>query len=502
MKEKFWVNILCICFTLTLFGYGQKNFLIKGKVTEVYGAPVQGATVTLDSAELSAETDENGNFVISYGNSVNIGEWENRNKQKSYVGHLQLPIASSMNIHYSINSLKGELVESNTFNVKEAGIYSLWLTGLIPRSVKTGIYLIKINAGAKVFSHIVCNIAQYRNRYPVITRVSGYSSASLLKVSANVWDSLKITKDNYSTVTLPLDKDTVDLGNIEFSDTPLDSGALVATWHMVNVSIGVNEGDANIITIKDRVIMVDAGLTLEAKTALIPFLKEKNITVVHDFFLSHAHFDHYQGVREMLKEKIKIKNFYMTVPPKNLCDLDSECDFADFEQFIIDLEAKGANIIEPETGQVYNLPYGSKIEIVMAQKGPSATMDSPTIDDMSLIMKWTAGLKTVLFTGDVNVGLNAHLTAEQLNADILKVPGHGTRKENFNTFFTKVSPENALIPATSWVWCDSRGWQNKKYFGAQKIPVYINGIHGNVTVSMHTHTYKITPENPGAVCTY
>jgi beta-lactamase superfamily II metal-dependent hydrolase len=67
----------------------------------------------------------------------------------------------------------------------------------------------------------------------------------------------------------------------------------LASWHMVNVNSGSLQGDANLITIGDQVIMIDAGYLKEAQAALIPYLREKNIRHVHHFFISHPHRDHY-----------------------------------------------------------------------------------------------------------------------------------------------------------------------------------------------------------------
>jgi competence protein ComEC len=102
-----------------------------------------------------------------------------------------------------------------------------------------------------------------------------------------------------------------------------------------------------------------------------------------------------------------------------------------------------------------------------------------------------------LFTGDLNHALGAWLAHSDfdLAADVLKVPHHGAEGCAPNEFFARVHPKAALVPAPKSLWLSDRSKQIRDYFAEQKIPTYVSGIDGNVTVVMTTQGFTIRTEH-------
>ena len=270
----------------------------------------------------------------------------------------------------------------------------------------------------------------------------------------------------------------------------------VVTWHMVDVNFSRLQGDANLIQIDDQVIMIDAGLAIEAKKSLIPYLEKLKIKHVDHFFVSHPHRDHYEGIAALWENDIEIKNLYVKNPPKHICDREIPwgCNFQHVQNFINYSKESGINVHHPKTGFVLELPYSSRMEILHAQEDdlPDKKID---VNDLSLIMKWNIYDFSVLFTGDLNRNLGNYLSTDsRMQADFLKIPHHGGRSLAPNSFFNTVSPDFALVPGPKWIWCGERGNQVRQWVYKNKLPHWVNGLNGHVRVEFNQNNGKVFSE--------
>jgi len=74
------------------------------------------------------------------------------------------------------------------------------------------------------------------------------------------------------------------------------------------------------------------------------------------------------------------------------------------------------------------------------------------------------------------------------------VPHHGTESVAPNVFFEKVAPKYALVPAPKHLWLSKRSERIRNWFLNNKIPVYVNGISGNIQVSVNGNNLTVTSE--------
>lgn len=263
---------------------------------------------------------------------------------------------------------------------------------------------------------------------------------------------------------------------------------------MINVNSGTLQGDAHLLVIDNIVVMIDSGYASEARSHLVPYLRRLGIRQVDHFFVSHPHFDHYEGLKEIINDGVRIENLYYKVPDPTVSD--PFYDATHFASHMSFAKSNGAKIHHPTTGFRLDLPNGSYIDLIHAQEGnlPNKPVD---VNDLSLIMRWRIDAWTVLFTGDLNQTVGQWLADNRdVSADVLKVPHHGGRSIAPETFFSAVNPDYAAVPGPEWVWCGERGDIARNWLGERKIPTWVNGIDGHVVFKFEGINMSVNAENP------
>ena len=197
--------------------------------------------------------------------------------------------------------------------------------------------------------------------------------------------------------------------------------------------IDVGLGDAVYCEFPDGSnMLIDGGGNWNSKydigeATISPFLWNKGVTKIDRMILTHAHFNHYQGLTAVVKN-FKIKNFIMTAGTSD------EAEYLELMKIIADKKipvtriTAGENI---ETGRV-------KTEVLWPEKLRDNT------DENSIVLKFTYGTFSALLCGDISKIVQNKLTEEEISADILMVPGHGKKKLLLD-FLNQVEPEYAII---------------------------------------------------------
>ncbi len=275
-----------------------------------------------------------------------------------------------------------------------------------------------------------------------------------------------------------------------------------ATWHMINVNTGKLQGDANLIQTGGSTIMIDGGYYGEAKQSLVPYLAHLGITKIDHFFVSHPHRDHYEGLRALLEANVTVSHLYLRTPPQHICDREIPwgCNMTDITALVNEAKAYGITIHRPEAGLRYDFDSDSSFEILHAQKDDLAT-DTIDVNDLSLIIQWSINGSTVLFTGDLNMKVGTLLSGDpRMASDFLKMPHHGASSLAPNTFFEKVNPVGVLVPGPKWIWCGDRGERVRTWVEQRRVPVWVNGIDGNVRIDFFNDHVSVTPEHNSPDC--
>lgn len=244
--------------------------------------------------------------------------------------------------------------------------------------------------------------------------------------------------------------------------------------------LAVGEGDAAYIHTPDgRDIMLDAGDKKNGSVTyytIRPFLLARGVNDLEAVIVSHNDDDHSGGVPE-LAGNFPIETLYLPVV--------SESGFRDLENAV---KADNTETVYLTAGDRIDLGAGVTMEILW----PTASAKG---DDnaLSLVAKIRYGDFSTLFTGDIDGdAITALKTASaDLEADILKIPHHGSKYSYDEEFYEAVGADAAIISVGK----NSYGHPDKKiinYFKNVDTEVYRTDTCGAVTVTSDGSGYEIT----------
>ena len=226
---------------------------------------------------------------------------------------------------------------------------------------------------------------------------------------------------------------------------PVASGyAYYAYNERFNVDIRVNiidvgNGDAIIVEAPKGVrILIDGGGFHTGdfdvgKSILTPILLSKKILTLDYVINTHPHGDHLGGIPTILRD-FKVKNF------STGSYFISREKFVDLMKL---LRGKKIPLTTWKRGDKFLLKNG--MEIVVLNPGPETGTDD--LNNASLVMRIGYGNFSILFAGDIGSDVEEKLilAGNNLRADVLKIPHHGSRYSSSHEFLSAVQPKIALL---------------------------------------------------------
>lgn len=265
-------------------------------------------------------------------------------------------------------------------------------------------------------------------------------------------------------------------------------------WTAINVNSTAQQGDAHLISKNGHYILIDTGAVSYSKSVLIPFLRSQGVTKIDHIYISHPHSDHYGGVVPLIESGIQIGAIHMTLPPKKQMKIEYwSGKYSDLLE--IEAVAKKHNIpvLAIKVGEKITFGKQSFIKVLYCYDGIHTPIGKTDINDMSAIMMIVDGTNRFLLTGDLNHGIGKYLAlhADDIQADILKAPHHGTETFAPDIFFKKVDPKVLIVPAPKSLWCSKRSERSRRLALENNYTTYINGFHGHITVTSDGNKYTI-----------
>lgn len=206
--------------------------------------------------------------------------------------------------------------------------------------------------------------------------------------------------------------------------------------------LDVGQGLSVVIQTQKHVLVYDAGPPLGEEDAgqrvILPYLKNKGMTKIDTFVISHGDSDHRGGAFSLI-QRIPVEKILTSVPEK------------------FHLAARSIPVISCQNGQTWNW---EGVTFRMMYPPPERGHQG---NNSSCVLRIEAAGGALLLTGDIEKEAEAYLVAhskEQLPARILVAPHHGSKTSSTLAFITAVAPDYVFFPV---------GYQNRFHFPKKEV---------------------------------
>jgi len=259
-----------------------------------------------------------------------------------------------------------------------------------------------------------------------------------------------------------------------FSCGSKDSKSITAYPEMTVTFFDVGKADSIVINTENSTVIIDCGEKGDGKE-IVQFLEDKGITTVDYLIITHYDKDHVGGASKVIKS-LDVKN---VLAP----DYDEESDEVEKYQ-----KALAGKNITPQrlTSDISFELDGASYDII----APEETFYGEDNDnDFSLVTKMVYHDVSFLFTGDaMEQRLDEIMDIGKCN--LLKVPYHGRKLDNFTDFLQNVQPDCAVV-------CTSANEFSSKTENALSdlnIKTYATCYNGRITASSNGVDLSISSE--------
>ena len=265
-----------------------------------------------------------------------------------------------------------------------------------------------------------------------------------------------------------------------------DSGApSTTTQTSTNVTIkfiDVGQGEAILIALPEKTMLIDAGPTGSAPK-IAQVLQKLGRNKIDYLVATHPDEDHIGGMADVISNT-QIGTIYAPNKTNNT---------ATYRKFLTAIQNNNLQITLAEAGTIIDQTDSYKLEILW----PKKDANFPDTNDYSIIIKLTVGNKTFLFTGDAPT--NAILNSNPDHIDVLKVSHHGSRTGTSEVLIHKLSPTYAVL---SYALDNSYGHPMQSVLNALRkhsVEVWGTGANGTITITCDGTNIDISGEKPGTV---
>ena len=248
--------------------------------------------------------------------------------------------------------------------------------------------------------------------------------------------------------------------------------------------LDVGQGDSALITMPDGTTLLvdgggnpnDAGRRI-GETVVSEYLWWRGLSQIDYVLATHADADHIDGLNDVLKN-FSVRAALIARRPR---------DDPEFEKFSQTLTETGTNSETIQAGDV--IRFG---EVEINVLWPPNGGDTSTNND-SVALRIQFGERSILLTGDIEQVAERSLLAsqQQLSADVVKVPHHGSKTSSTEGFVLATKPQLAIIS----VGRNSRfGHPHKEVvdrWKANGATVLTTGEYGTITLTTNGHDLNL-----------
>jgi competence protein ComEC len=170
------------------------------------------------------------------------------------------------------------------------------------------------------------------------------------------------------------------------------------------------------------------------ETVVAEYLWWRGLDRVDYVLATHADADHIDGLNDVLAN-FTVRSAFVGRTPQN--DIE-------YSKFYRTLVSTGTHVEILQSGDV--MRFGRVVVRVMWPPA-TAELNAPSRNNDSVVLVVEFGQRSVLLTGDIEKGAENALVGRQenLRADVVKVPHHGSKTSSTEPFVTATRPRFAVI---------------------------------------------------------
>jgi len=210
------------------------------------------------------------------------------------------------------------------------------------------------------------------------------------------------------------------------------------------VFVDVGQGDCMHLRTESGDFLIDGGGSIgyeTGKKTLKPYLLKNGTKKISGAFVTHLHTDHYRGVTELCMEGMVEKLFIY------------EGNRVREKEILEETGLGPEDIVYISMGQRVVLDDDTSVTVMWPEKKSNEEYEAMMADETDengscLILRIDIQGRSMIATGDVDSGCLDRISeiwGNELDADILKVPHHGSRYSWSEAFTEAVSPGYAVI---------------------------------------------------------
>ena len=271
-------------------------------------------------------------------------------------------------------------------------------------------------------------------------------------------------------------------GGSSQSGSSAPSATAQASTNVTIKFIDVGQGEAILIALPEKTMLIDAGPTGSAPK-IAQVLQELGRDKIDYLVATHPDEDHIGGMADVISST-QIGTIYAPNKTNNT---------ATYRKFLAAIQNNNLQITLAEAGTIIDQIDSYKLEILW----PKKDANFPETNDYSIIIKLTVGNKTFLFTGDAPT--NAILNSNPGHIDVLKLSHHGSRTGTTEVLIHKLSPTYAVL---SYAVDNPYGHPMQSVLNALRkhsVEVWGTGANGTITITCDGTNIDISGEKPGTV---
>lgn len=220
-------------------------------------------------------------------------------------------------------------------------------------------------------------------------------------------------------------------------DVPELSVDPAASYAMTVTFLNIGKADCFLIESPSGCVMIDTGTNADAQS-ILNLLEEKEIRQIDKLFITHFDKDHVGGADKILH----------SVPVLEVYEPDYESTSKQTAQYRAAIPGE-ANVYRLSQNVAFSFD-GVDYEVDVANGSFFDENGKDNLDNnMSLVIRATAGHISVLFTGDAEKERLYEMLYEDFKpCTLLKVPHHGLQEKYLRQFCDRVKPQFAVITSS------------------------------------------------------